>query len=532
MLERLEKRVHELEQKLAAQPAAAKDAKQGGGALTSASGDKQALDDLGRKVRVLERKFEVEKEVATDNAKKSPKFEMGSDGLRFTSAEGDHTVRLRGSLQGDAKVFMDDNARNAPSGSNSARGNNIADRFELRQARLWLEGTLWKDIDFKIMQEFGGSTSSLFDAYIDANYLPYAALSVGKQKTPLSLERLQGDADGNFLERAYPTYLASNREVGVMLHGSFAKPGYELEKRSGPVDFKNFVSYQLGVFNGSGDNTSPANVTTDTKDDKEFVGRIFAHPFQHSGVDILDGLGVGIAGSWEQPMNRAVASGTTATAASLVSPIGQNAFLNYANQGARANSGTSTITANGDHYRLYPQAYWYYGPYGLLGEYVDSSQKLLASNGAATAATTVKKTIQQDNHAWQIQASYVLTGEDNTFQSVKPRAPFDPSAGNWGAFQVVGRLSGLTVDKASFSNLGSTNSQFYLLDPTKSIQKANSFAVGLNWFLNKNVRIMTDFERTSFTGGGGTGAGTAASPYRVTDRPSENVWGTRFQLVF
>lgn len=160
---------------------------------------------------------------------------MGSDGLRFTSAEGDHTVRLRGSLQGDAKVFMDDNARNAPSGSNSARGNNIADRFELRQARLWLEGTLWKDIDFKIMQEFGGSTSSLFDAYIDANYLPYAALSVGKQKTPLSLERLQGDADGNFLERAYPTYLASNREVGVMLHGSFAKPGYELEKRSGPV---------------------------------------------------------------------------------------------------------------------------------------------------------------------------------------------------------------------------------------------------------------------------------------------------------
>ncbi|MFO0793874.1 MAG: hypothetical protein U0586_07405 [Candidatus Brocadiaceae bacterium] len=52
-------------------------------------------------------------------------------------------------------------------------------------------------------------------------------LMSGKQKAPLILERLQGDNDFTFLERAYPTYLASNRDVGVMLHGEFARPGYD-----------------------------------------------------------------------------------------------------------------------------------------------------------------------------------------------------------------------------------------------------------------------------------------------------------------
>ena len=493
----------------------------------------KTLKSLTAKLASLEGKLDQERKVKEDAAKVTPKLEAGPEGVRFVSADGDHKVRLRGSVQGDAKFFMDDNAQKpkdatqALPGSTGSVGNNIPDRFELRQARVWLEGTLWKNVDFKIMPEFGGGNIRLFDAYIDAHYFPFASLNVGKQKTPISLERLQGDADGNFLERAFPTYLASNRDIGVMLHGEFARPGYKTVY-GGPVDFKNFLSYQLGVFNGAGDN---GNGDTDIKDDKEFAGRIWAHPFQHSGIDALEGLGVGIAGSWEQPRQKGNLN-------ALADEIGQQRIVDYTATGFTKTGGsTSTnvasLVAQGDHYRVYPQAYWYWGPFGLMGEYVVSSQRLLGQEFDKNNNPLVNKSaaIQQDNTAWQVQASYVLTGEDSTFQSVKPRAAFDPTLGNWGALQVTARWSELDVDDDSFkAQPGLTKSSAVatasLLDPHKSISHATSWAIGANWFLNRNFRIMTDYEQTYFKGG----AGSLATG--VHDRPIEKVFGTRFQLVF
>ena len=47
-------------------------------------------------------------------------------------------------------------------------------------------------------------------------------------------------------------------------------------------------------------------------------------------------------------------------------------------------------------------------------------------------------------------ASYVLTGEDASFDGVKPAHPFDPKSDNWGAFELVGRMSRLDVDSNAF----------------------------------------------------------------------------------
>jgi phosphate-selective porin OprO/OprP len=484
----------------------------------AATADTSPVKQLDQKLKVIERKLEVDKEVAQDTARKTPKLEAGAEGVRFTAPGGEHMVRLRGSVQGDGKFFMDDNAKIPPAGATGTLGNNLPDRFELRQARVWLEGNLWKNVEFKIMPEFGGGNVRLFDAYIDAHYFSHASLNVGKQKTPISLERLQGDSDGSFLERAYPTYLASNRDVGIMLHGEWAKPGYGTSY-GGPVDFKNFLSYQLGVFNGSGDN---GNGDTDIKDDKEFAGRLWAHPFQHSGLGILEGLGLGIAGSWEDPRQKN-------TLNNLVTPLGQSKIVDYAAQpsaNTALTSGNSKfIGLDGNHYRVYPQAYWYWGPYGLLAEYVLSSQEFLWQEKNSAQKNVRGASLRQDNEAWQVQLSYVLTGEDNTFQSVKPRTAFDPEHGHWGALQLVSRWSELDVDADSYRNLGSTIKPFYLLDPGKSISHASSWALGTNWFLNRNFRIMAEYEQTYFKGGAG-------SLGNVLNRPMEKVFGTRFQLVF
>ncbi|MFZ2726248.1 MAG: porin [Methylococcaceae bacterium] len=471
------------------------------------------VNKLTQKVNILERKLEVQNEVATANSKKSPKIEASNNGFKISSPNDDFSVRLRGSVQGDARFFVDDFPHNS-AGSSAATG--LPDKFDLKQARVWVEGRLWKAIDYKIMPDFGSAGKVLVqDAYFDIHYLPFASINVGKQKTPLSLERLQGDADGMFIERAYPTYLASNRDVGIMLHGEFAKAGYKPEY-GGAVDFKNFMSYQVGVFNGTGDNGSG---DSGSFDNKEVIARVFSHPFQHSGIALLEGLGIGIAGSYEHPQERAVPN--------LPSAIGSNTIINNnAPALAKTNPNTAALYANGDHFRLYPQAYWYSGPFGLMGEYVWSSQHLL---GKEIDATDPKKTVRsvnfkQDNSAWQIQASYVLTGEDNTFQSVKPIRAFDPLKGNWGALQIATRWSELNIDQGSLADLGGSGGKFYLLDPNKSIYHAQSWAVGVNWFLNNNVRIMADYEETDFGGGAKVADGG--------NRPHERVFATRFQLVF
>ena len=63
--------------------------------------------------------------------------------------------------------------------------------------------------------------------------------------------------------------------------------------------------------------------------------------------------------------------------------------------------------------------------------------------------------------------------------------------GNWGAFQVAARYHALEVDDEAFAR--------GLAAPGAS-RKAESWTVGLNWYLTGNIRHTLNFERTVFDG--------------------------------
>ena len=172
---------------------------------------------------------------------------------------------------------------------------------------------------------------------------------------------------------------------------------------------------------------------------------------------------------------------------------GQQQFFAY-------NPATGGVVANHDHWRLSPQGYYYYGPLSLLGEYVISDQGVENTTSHATA--------DLKNTAWEISGG------------VTPKHSFDPRNGGWGALQVVGRYAELDVDKAAFPNFA---------NPVTSASGAQAWAVGLNWYLNKDIRVNASYSHTTFTGGGTTAATTA--PNAIASHP-EDVFFTRVQLSF
>jgi len=419
---------------------------------------------LEKEIALLKRLKEVDQEVAAKKELETPITTIGKDGFSFKSKDGDFQLKLKGQVQTDGRFFASDDTN---------KGTN---QFLLRRARTSLEGTVYKYFDFRLMTDFGGGAVAIQDGWVDYKYWPKASLRVGKFKSPLGLERLQSDPTGNFIETALSTNLIPNRDIGVDLHGDFGQ---------------GFLTYDLGVFNGTLDN---GNVDGDVHDDKDFVARVFSHPFINGDSPLLTGLGVGFGASYGQS-HGSVASPQLPT----YRGFGQNTIFSYRNDATTA----GTTFADGDRYRFVPQAYYYYGPFGTLNEVVLSSQGVKRNQQFGDVK----------HYGWQSTLNYVITGENASYSGVVPRNNFDPGKGTWGALEAVGRLSGLSMDEGTYALFANNQN---------SVKNAKAWTLGLNWYWNKNIKWMADYEQTFFEAG--------FNPQ--FDRETENTLITRMQIAF
>jgi len=420
---------------------------------------------LDKKVKELQKKAEAQGIIVVTQGTGGTGFpETGKEILWMKSADENVILNVGGVLQADGRFYVD-NPKTEPTNT-----------FLLRRARIIVQGTLFHYYDFRIMPDFAGSTTVLYDAFLDIHYWMEARLRVGKFKPPIGLEQLQEDRDVEFVERALPTQLVPNRDVGAQLWGDL---------------LGGTVTYYAGIFNGVPDAGNVVNGDKDTNNDKDYEGRIFTHPFKLSEIAPLAGLGVGVSGSYGHERGAANVPTYVTT--------GQSTFFSY----------LATTIAAGGQSRISPQGDYYWGPLGFLGEYVSSS--LDVSNGAAGK---LQRTARVVNQAWQTAATVVLTGEKASFIGVRPRNRFDPKNGNWGAFELAARYSTLKVDGDAFPLFASA---------AVSARQAEAWGTGINWYLTSNVKAVVDYEQTDFKGGAAAGLG---------NRPVEKVVLSRFQIVF
>ena len=193
--------------------------------------------------------------------------------------------------------------------------------------------------------------------------------------------------------------------------------------------------------------------------------------------------------------------------------------------------------ADGRRTRITPQANYYYGSFGLLAEYALVSQDvslLTSTTGNAPTVFVAGSTKKLSHDAWQIAATYLITGEDSSFKGVKPKQDFDIDKGGWGAWELVARYSELNLDEDTFKNkAGNSFSTDTYANLSESAQSAKTWTAGVNWYLNQNAKVQLNYAHTKFNGGAGIGiTAINAAGSNVRDRESENALLARFQIAY
>lgn len=152
--------------------------------------------------------------------------------------------------------------------------------FNLRMARISLEGRILKDFYWKTQIQFNGNTSTLgnsprvVDIFTEWQKYKYFKVKFGQFKNPFTFENPMNPIDQGFMGYAQNVqklagfsdragaHSSNGRDIGLQFQGDF------LPNSNG----RNLLHYQVGIFNGQGINTK------DVDNQKNIIGGIWVMP--------------------------------------------------------------------------------------------------------------------------------------------------------------------------------------------------------------------------------------------------------------
>jgi len=440
-----------------------------------ASPQDSTVQELEKQVQALSQKVDEmegqqdkdEKLSQNQQFKNAATVTAGSDGFSIQSADQQFKLRLGTLLQADDREFL------TPANNGGSPG----DGFELRRARIIFDGTVWGAFQFRIEPEFGSrtggaggtssSTATLANANVNVDFWDQLQFLAGRFKGPVGYERSELVADDIWIENGLTQNLTSQYTQGFLAHGD--------------IDH-NLLAYGAGVNESVRDNAN-GDFQGMIDNNYDFVGDVYLNPFVNSGNKALEGLGFGVAGNVG---NRGdVKTAANAPLATYTTP-GQTNILTYNTSG--------TQSEDGPDYRLTPVIYYYNGPFGGYADYAVSSIRALRTVGTASRSATL------ENEAWQVVGSYVLTGEDASYTGVKPRTDLSFHDHTWGAFQLEARYGQMTFDNDYYTSVGPSTGVGGAF-ATQGPRIVTNIGVGLNWYLNSNVKAQFEYDYDGYTGG-------------------------------
>ena len=162
------------------------------------------------------------------------------------------------------------------SGQKDAESNS----FNIRMARISLEGRIAGDFYWKTQIQFNGNTSTLgssprmVDLFAEWQKYEYFKVKIGQFKNPFTFENPMHPIDQGFMgysqnvsklagfsDRA-GEHASNGRDIGLQFQGDFLKN----------ANGRNLLHYQIGIFNGQGTNTK------DVDQQKNVIGGVWVMP--------------------------------------------------------------------------------------------------------------------------------------------------------------------------------------------------------------------------------------------------------------
>lgn len=392
------------------------------------------------------------KDVRTAQAATTVSIANGKPGI--ASGDGAFTANIHAVMQLDATWYNQDSGLPA-----NTVGRDLNSGTNFRRARLGVDGKAFKNFDYSVLLDFGGSgtdgAGQLQELYLQYNYAPFKA-RVGAFAPNLGLEDAASTNGSLFPERASPA------EAARSLAGADRRIGFQAQA----VGERWIVSGAVtGAKAGDG-------ATFDEQ--LGYVGRVAFNPFK--GYDWL--THVGLNGSIvAQPAQTATPGGTTPLG---LYPITVEDRPELRTDGTRLVSTGPIDSSGARHYGLELAAQKQ--NFLIQGEYFDI---------AVDRRNKPANISDPKFSGWYVEGGWVLTGEARkynpanfAFDAPTITNPFDPKAGTWGAWELAARYSVLDLNHHEYATVAADRVRGGLQEIA---------TVGVNWFPNSVVKFSLDY---------------------------------------
>jgi phosphate-selective porin OprO/OprP len=422
---------------------------------------------------------QAKKEEAKKAEKKAEFVEVGSDlnfkttfkdGISFATPDNAFKFHVGGRFHLDAGQF--DQTDTFP---------NYDDAVNFRRLRMRADGTMWEIFDWVLEVDFANSSgnadrATFTDVYVDCTQLPWIGnLRVGRFKEPIGFEELISSRYINHIERslAHAAFVPS-RNLGVMAHRALG------DDQRGTL--------MSGLFrDDTGEGIDPARGN----------GGFGAYEAEYAWTSRATFLPY-----WAHDGRCLVHLGGSYSFRNFHTNTETNTNRPRYRSGAEARLGTPTLIDTGAIEDVENVSLWggefaaQRGPLSVMSDVYVNQVNRQTRDGDPTSNPLY----------WggYVQVGYFLTGEhrpykrtSGTFDRVRPHGNFflvkNEDGGisrGVGAWEVIARYSYLDLHSNGFSD-----------DPSSSARTGGTgvlqgYTLGVNWYLNPNMKWMFNYVRT------------------------------------
>jgi phosphate-selective porin OprO/OprP len=417
---------------------------------------------------------ETQTQRAVDQIKTQPQASSGgivasmpNNRPTLSTADGQNSISLTGRLHFDAGDYLNV----SPSSAKGSVANNLNSGVNLRRGRIGVVGKIMGDWNYGLIYDFGGSndsgpatgtTGGITTGGIETAELTYNgfrpfAIEGGYEDVPYTLEEATSSNDIMFVERSSAQVIAVNLAAG--------------DFRSNFGGHWNNDRAWVGLYG-----TGPTSGSSHAGLGSQFgaVGRATYQVLQSDNYSFH--IGADAEGLVKPPTSGAGGFRQVTTFSDRPElRIDTTQILNTGTLGSAANpvTGASVMgleTAGG------------FGPLFAQAEYFhyDVSRQSLSD---------------AKFDGGYIEGSYTITGEHRkyipgtgAYSGITPDHPFSLSSGDWGAFELAARYSVIDLNDHYTTGAATSGSTNAVAGGEQQV-----IALGLNWYVNSNIRFMFDY---------------------------------------